>query len=144
MAGPSPNPYAPASRHRRSRDLLTLPATSGRAIPDLPEGRAWSSSEEELWRSLWASPQASQWHLSYVASVAQYVVHACAVIGNDASAWMAQEARHLADRLGLTPQGLTALGWRLEDAAAAPHPSSSPAVGSLARARARAQQKDSA
>ncbi len=51
--------------------------------------------------------------------MAQFVVHSVAVIGGQASAWQAQEARHLGDRLGLTPQGLAALGWRLQETAGA-------------------------
>lgn len=68
-----------------------------------------------MWRELWGSPQATQWDDSYAAAVAQYVVHTVAVLAGSAAAWQATEARHLGDRLGLTPQGLAALGWALPE-----------------------------
>ena len=37
------------------------------------------------------------------------------MLAGTASAWQATEARHLGDRLGLTPQGLAALGWALAE-----------------------------
>jgi hypothetical protein len=46
-----------------------------------------------------------------------YVIHYSAVLDGVASAWMATEARHLADRLGLTPAGLVSCGWRLPEPA---------------------------
>jgi hypothetical protein len=44
-----------------------------------------------------------------------YVVHCSAVLAGTAAAWQATEARHLADRLGLTPTGLASCGWRLPE-----------------------------
>jgi hypothetical protein len=55
------------------------------------------------------------WDDSFAPVVAMYVVHTCAVLSGSASAWMAAEARHLADRLGLTPTGLNSCGWRLPE-----------------------------
>ncbi len=127
MPSPTPNPSRPHSRHRQSATLVELPAECALPAPRLPRGRKWSPAERALWRELWSSPQATQWDDSYVPAVAQYVVHSVAVIGGQASAWMAQEARHLGDRLGLTPQGLTSLGWRLQEAGDV-HPSVAPVV----------------
>jgi hypothetical protein len=43
-----------------------------------------------------------------------------AILAGTAPGWQATEARQLGDRLGLTPQGLRALGWVIEgDAEAA-------------------------
>ncbi len=111
----SANPYLPHSRHKRSRDLVTLPQECTLPAPKLPAGRAWSAAERALWRDLWSAPQASQWDDSYAAAVAQYVVHACAVVAGEAAGWQAQECRYLGDRLGLTPAGLASLGWRLSE-----------------------------
>ena len=119
MPGPRPNPAKPHSRHRRRGQLLVLPAECTLPPPKLPQGRRWSAAERRLWAELWGSPQASQWDDSYGAAVAQYVVHAAAVLAGSASAWQATEARHLGDRLGLTPSGLAALGWALAE----PNPS---------------------
>ena len=122
MPSDTPNPHLPPSRHRTRSGRLTLPTECTLPAPKLPKGRRWTAPERALWRELWSSPQATQWDDSYVPAVAQYVVHSVAVLGGQASAWMAQECRHLGDRLGLTPQGLAALGWQLEDAHATPAP----------------------
>ncbi len=115
MPSPTPNPSRPHSRHRQSATLVELPAECALPMPKLPRGRKWSPAERALWRELWRSPQASQWDDSYAAAVAQYVVHACAVVAGQAAGWQAQECRYLGDRLGLTPAGLTSLGWRLPE-----------------------------
>jgi hypothetical protein len=69
-----------------------------------------------LWRELWRSPQATQWDESFGPAVASYVVFTIAILAGRALAWQAQEARHLGDRLGLTPAGMAARGWALENA----------------------------
>lgn len=119
----TPNAWKPHSRARSTRVLVTLPEQCELPAPKLPAGRTWAEHEQALWAELWGGPQASQWDDSYASAVAQFVVHSCAVIGGSASAWMAQEARHLGDRLGLTPQGMAALGWRLSEPGPAPAPS---------------------
>lgn len=122
MSGPLPNPgkdrsrytAARASEHRRGHSgLLTLPATCDLPVPGLPPGREWSHPEREMWEELWTGPQANQWDDSFIPVVAMFVTHCSNILGGRASAWMAQEARHLSDRLGLTPQGMVALGWEL-------------------------------
>ncbi len=138
MPGPSPNALKPTSRHR-GRVALLPPAAAAR-VPAMPKGREWSQQERVLWRDLWRSPQASQWSEPFESAVAMYVVHACAVVAGTAVAWQAQEARHLADRLGLTPQGMASLGWTLSGQ---PTPASSVGdpgggtVSALERARRR-------
>lgn len=122
MSGPLRNPGKPHSRHGqkgRSGALLTLPATCDLPVPDLPPGREWSGPERQLWDELWTGPQASQWDDSFIPVVAMFVCHTSNILGGRASAWMAQEARHLSDRLGLTPQGMAALGWQLPPSAPA-------------------------
>ena len=115
MPGPPSNASKPNSRRRRSgahSGLIELPAEGcALPIPKLPNGRKWSTEERKLWRNLWESPQATQWDDAYVAAVAAYVCHASAIYLADASAWQAQEFRHLGDKLGLTPAGMAALGW---------------------------------
>lgn len=116
MPGPRRNPAKPYSRYRsKTSSAVELPAECTRPAPDIPPGRAWSESERELWAELWRSPQACQWGESNVTAVAMYVAHSSAVLSGKASAWQAQEARHLGDRLGLTPQGMSALGWRITE-----------------------------
>nr|WP_202865975.1 hypothetical protein [Kribbella turkmenica] len=83
--------------------------------PKLPPGRRWAQAERRLWKELWASPQAVQWDDSAASVVASYIVLTLAVLGGTAAAWQAAEARHLADRLGLTPTGMASLGWRIAE-----------------------------
>lgn len=116
MSGPRPNPAKPYSRHRQKSSragLLQLPPECALPVPDLPPGREWAPSERQMWEELWTGPQASQWDDSFVPVVAMFVTHCSNILGGRASAWMAQEARHLSDRLGLTPQGMASLGWEL-------------------------------
>nr|WP_211212738.1 hypothetical protein [Nonomuraea coxensis] len=82
-------------------------------MPAMPGGRKWSQEERTLWHELWTAPQASQWDDSFIPSVAAYVCHFTAVLSGDASAWAAQEMRHLGEQLGLTPKGMLSLGWAL-------------------------------
>lgn len=128
MPGPLRNPAKPSSRHRADRPtvgacsaLVSLPAHGcDLPIPALPPGRVWSRPERALWRELWTSPQATQWDDSYRVAVAVYVSHSTALLSGAGSAWIAQEFRHLGDKLGLTPAGLSALGWRIVDERPAP------------------------
>lgn len=116
MPGPMSNPTKPHSRHRERGQVLVLPSEGcDLPPPALPAGRKWTAAHTTLWRSLWASPQAVMWDDSFASAVAMYVAHTVAVVSGKASAWQAQEARHLGDRLGLTPQGMHALGWRLAE-----------------------------
>lgn len=123
MSGPQPDPTRPHSRYRERggrRGVVVLPAECTLPAPRLPAGRDWSRGERKLWRELWSSPQASQWDDSAASSVAMYVVHVSAVLDGKAAAWQAQEVRHLANELGITPRGMLALGWVLPDPAPAP------------------------
>jgi hypothetical protein len=109
------NRTKPNSRHGSSgarSGLIELPAEGCTLpVPKLPKSRDWSTEERKLWRNLWRSPQANEWDDSYLAAVAAYVCHASAVYGGVAAAWQAQEFRHLGAQLGLTPAGMSALGW---------------------------------
>ncbi|KAF0651731.1 hypothetical protein K701_01995 [Streptomyces fradiae ATCC 10745 = DSM 40063] len=67
-----------------------------------------------MWDDLWVSPQATQWADAYVPLVAMYVQIVCQSFSGRATAGLAQEARHLADHLGLSPAGLRTLGWQME------------------------------
>ncbi|MFI9562408.1 hypothetical protein [Streptomyces rishiriensis] len=67
-----------------------------------------------MWAELWASPQATQWFDAYVPIVAMYVQIVCQSLRGSATAGLAQEARHLADHLGLSPSGMRSQGWVME------------------------------
>ncbi|MFM9790153.1 phage terminase small subunit [Streptomyces turgidiscabies] len=129
MSGPLPNPAKDRSRYAagrgseratKGRRVIVLPVVCTDPVPDLPPGRDWSSAEREMWEMLWEGPQANEWDDSFVMAVAMYVAHTFTVLKSNAAAWHAQEARHLGDRLGLTPQGMAALGWQLAPSTPAP------------------------
>lgn len=115
MPGPTANPTKPNSRHRSPgvrSGLIELPAQGcDLPIPRLPKSGNWSPEDRKLWRNIWTSPQANEFDSSFVPAVAAYVCHARAVYEGTASAWQAQEMRHLGTQLGLTPAGMLALGW---------------------------------
>ncbi len=119
--GPRQRPETKYSRAHREggkqprAGLVVLPLSGcDLPVPDLPAGRVWSDAERTMWAELWASPQATQWHDAYVPLVAMYVQIVCQSLAGKATAGLAQEARHLAEQLGLSPAGLRALGWRME------------------------------
>jgi hypothetical protein len=119
--GPRRDPTRPYSRTHREggkqprADLVVLPLSGcDLPVPDMPSGREWSDAERAMWGELWASPQATQWHDAYVPLVAVYVQIVCQSLSSKATAGLAQEARHLADHLGLSPAGMHTLGWQME------------------------------
>lgn len=94
--------------------LVDLPASGcDLPVPDIPGGRDWSEAELARWAELWESPQATQWDDSARGTVAILVAYESQVFSATASAWHAQEARHAAEALGLTPRALAHLGWRI-------------------------------
>lgn len=68
--------------------------------------------EGELWRDLWATPQAAAWErLGWTREVAQYVRWKVQAELGDLDA--SKEARQLGDRLGLTPLAMLRLRWEI-------------------------------
>jgi hypothetical protein len=92
---------------------LQLPA-EGRlgAPPAWPLDGKPNAQIQRIWRQLWATPQAVAWQrLGWTRVVARYarVALAAEVLDKDALA----EARHLEDRLGLTPKAMRTLLWEI-------------------------------
>lgn len=144
--GPRQKPWTPHSRANRGKGgtaptLVTLPqAGCLLPAPDLPAGRPWTEPERAMWAELWASGQATQWTEAYVPIVALYVRVVCDAFAGRVTAGLAQEARHLADHLGLSPAGMKSLGWVMEyvDTITGELPDESPAsVSSIDARRAR-------
>lgn len=76
-----------------------------------------AEAEADLWRQLWATPQAVAWQqLGYTREVAAYTRFKVHAEWGDLDA--AKEARQLSDRLGLTPLALLRLRWEIVDVAA--------------------------
>ncbi|MFD9713189.1 hypothetical protein ACFWBR_34885 [Streptomyces sp. NPDC060006] len=100
-----------ANRAQRGDGRTVLPIECTLPPPALPAGREWSASETERWAQLWSSPQASQWDSSVVGLVAALVTYETLIFKDRASAWVAAEARHAYEQLGLTPRAMAALNW---------------------------------
>ncbi|UQA95261.1 hypothetical protein [Streptomyces halobius] len=105
------NPQSPHSRYREAQRITVLPLDHGLPVPDMPEGREWSEHERVYWRELWETPQASQWDDSTAGIVSAVVVYWSAILAGTASNTQHMEYRHLTKSLGLTPEGMRALGW---------------------------------
>jgi hypothetical protein len=78
--------------------------------------------ELDLWREVWATPQAVQWErLRWTRTVAQYV--RWEVLGESGDMDASKEARQLGDRIGMTPLSLLRLRWEIvEDTSRAASP----------------------
>jgi hypothetical protein len=121
VPGPAPTPHA---RRRNSRPGVTRLPAGGRPgkppewpLLTRPREQAQADAELELWRRLWALPQAIAWEHDRVhREVAMYCRHSVVAEGDSLSAYKAaSEARQLADRLGLTPMSLRRLMWEITD-----------------------------
>jgi hypothetical protein len=118
MPGPTRNSAKVNSRAHRgntSGGLRILPPECDLPVPPLPKSRQWSPDERKRWKRLWTGPQANCWDDSFIDMVAAFIVHGTAVMAGSAAAWQGQEFRHLGDKLGLSPAGMAALGWVIDE-----------------------------
>ena len=119
---PQKNWTKPNSRaHRRPNTgaqraaLVVLPSQGCELpVPAISAGREWSDNEKARWTELWESPQAPQWDETATGTVALLVAYESMLLKGEGTAWIAQEARHASDALGLTPKAMAALGWAVE------------------------------
>lgn len=139
---PGPAPKKDARRRNKRPDWLTLPAAgrTGRA-PKWPmprnTDRTAAKRETELWRDLWATPQAFAWEqLGWTRVVARYCRLVIICEGPESTAALLGEVRQLEDRLGLTPMAMRRLQWEVGETAAAPGSSSGGKVAVLDEYRA--------
>lgn len=115
-----PVPSANALRRDRSddREWLVLPANGGKRAPKcpLPEpDELFVEREKQLWRELWKKPQAYAWaHYGMEYQVAIYCRRAVEAEISGSSPGLSQLVKQLGEQLGLTPQSLNALRWKLE------------------------------
>ncbi|GAA3157874.1 hypothetical protein GCM10020255_039540 [Rhodococcus baikonurensis] len=107
---------APSTQYRRSACRSGGAAKPGceLPVPTIPAGREWSDNEKTRWTELWESPQATQWDETATGTVALLVAYESMLLKGEGTAWIAQEARHASDALGLTPKAMAALGWAVE------------------------------
>jgi hypothetical protein len=110
---PQPVPPKPDAVRRNARPGITMLPAGGREgdAPDWPLD-GLSPGELDLWRELWATPQAVAWErLGWTRIVARYCRVAIVAEGLDKDAM--SEARQLEDRLGLTPKAMRMLMWQI-------------------------------
>lgn len=118
MPGPAPK-RNPIYKRRPRPDWRRLPA-AGRSgpVPRWPRGLGRVKGSADLWRELWASPQADAWaDLGWVRVVARYTVLVLLAERPGAPVALLAEVRQLEDRLGLTPMAMRRLQWEIGDEA---------------------------
>lgn len=139
-SGPKPDPNSRTSE-RRGYTLRNLPnsecrgrapsfplpvfqaksydPSSGQMEPDAQLTEAWAAREAELWKWLWRQPQARAWRMPQyrymVYEVAQYCRQCVLCERAEAKAADRTVLIRLADRIGLSPAGLAALGWKISE-----------------------------
>jgi hypothetical protein len=117
MPGPLPKPHDQRRRRNKTSYTGTDLPTSGRSqpAPKLPEWRSWDPRTRKSWRTMWKSPQATQWdpsgislwtyaHLVDLLVTAKYPAHR-----------LSPELRAHEDRHGLNPKAMATLRWRVVD-----------------------------
>ncbi|WP_201752961.1 phage terminase small subunit [Micromonospora rubida] len=151
-SGPPPDPKA-LRRDRKSDGEWTVLPSAGRAgdPPAWPlsehEDSDWGEREAELWRRLWASPQACEWERQgQDLEVALYVRRLVEAEQPGARANLATLVRQMADALGLTIPGLRTNRWRIavDQVAAKRAEKSTPPESARMAARDRFQVVDGA
>lgn len=115
-SGPAPDPEA-LRRERDARDWVVLPAEGRKGSPPrwpLPDS---TRREAELWKVLWAKPQAVMWERQgQELEVALYVRRWCEAEVAESRVTLSTLVRQMADSLGLTTPGLRANRWRIAPA----------------------------
>ena len=148
-SGPPPDPNALRRDRKVDRDGWTsLPERTDTATPAWPLASLFLGTDDaqviaaaeraerelDVWRSLWALPQATAWHrLGWTHEVAMYVR---LLVGAERSAdtKALAEARMWSDRLGLNPAAMLRNRWRVasdEVAAKRTERTAEPAAGSV-------------
>ena len=106
---PQPPSENPVRRNPRVGPQV-LPAEGRKGAPPAWPLQLVSPAELELWRELWATPQAVMWERhGWTRVVARYA--RCAIAAEDLNKDALAEARQLEDRLGLTPKAMRLLLW---------------------------------
>lgn len=135
-SGPAPDPYSGRSE-RRNIKLADLPQSYDGVVPKYPlkkyeitaktedgdvfvlekESRRFNAREKEIWAWLWTFPQANAWALPQYSFLLPEIALYCRqyVLCESSSATTADRGLlpRYADRIGLSHDGMTRLGWRV-------------------------------
>ena len=129
-------PPKPDAVRRNVRNGIKMLPAGGRTklAPNWPFEPA-TLAEADMWKQLWATPQACVWEeLGWVRVVARYVRVALAAEKLIKEAL--PEARQLEDRLGLTPKAMQMLMWQIAPDEVAAKREQAPAESARGRIRA--------
>lgn len=97
-------------------DWVSLPAEGRQgAAPTLPKIRPWTAATKAAWKSLWSSPQATQWDQTGRTLHAWAALHHDLVEGERPAAQVSAEMRQHEDRHGLNPKAMLQLRWRVAE-----------------------------
>ena len=113
------NPHSRRQRHLaktgQAADFVSIPATGYTgSVPGWPLDTEPARAELDMWKSLWATPQATMWaSMSIERVIARYVMITC-LAEQTQQAGLLTEVRQMEDRLGLTPVSLRKLQWSIE------------------------------
>lgn len=134
---PQTVPPKPDAVRRNARSgIEMLPAEGRQGDAPLWPLDLMTPAEADLWRDLWATPQAVAWERhGWTRVVARYV--RCVLAAEELNKDAMSEARQLEDRLGLTPKAMRMLMWQVARDEVAEKRTEQPA-GPTARGRIRA------
>lgn len=112
MPGPPPKKNARFGKGKQGWHVLPVEGYQG-PIPDWPLSTEPTAEEEEVWESVWRTPQATQWVDKGIdRTVARYCM-VCVLVESDPTAALLGEMRQMDDRLGLSPMSLQRLQWEI-------------------------------
>ena len=117
-SGPQPDPRSGKSESK-GLTFTSLPAEGHRGyVPVFPLPDV-SAREEELWKRLWKTPQATAWAREKWRhhAVAMYVRVSVRAEDPDAPAGVLAQLHRFADQIGMTPAGLKENGWQIAETA---------------------------
>lgn len=122
-----PSASSPPPRRRSATDRVLPAEGCSRPVPKWPSGHKPSKAEAAAWRRLWRLPQGEAWHELACADVVETYVLLSVSAAEEIAAGQARAAtlavlRGMAADLGLTPQALARLRWRIEPTEDAPEP----------------------
>lgn len=116
MPGPAPKPKEQrVNRNRKlSGDWVVLPREHERTTPKIPPLQAeWRKHTKDWWKTIWASPMASQWQDADVYGLAELALLREKMLDGELSVTAQVTAK--ADKFGLTPKGRKDLRWVITD-----------------------------
>lgn len=112
--GHTPPKFDPARKNVRVGPQKLPKGGRKGPTPEWPLPGGQSADEKQLWKELWATPQAVAWEqLEWTRAVARYARIALEAEQRKAPVMTRAEARQMEDKLGLTPKAMRMLLWEV-------------------------------